>query len=123
SDFTAHQSKDMAKLEKTICQKENKEFNVNAPRQLGEILFDVLKICEKPKKTKTGQYATDEQTLMALAPEHEIVRKLLEYRTMSKLKSTYADTLPGTIFPRTGRIHTTYQQTATATGRLVSYNP
>ena len=90
---------------------------------MGEILFDVLKICEKPRKTKTGQYATDEQTLTALAPDHEIVRKLLEYRTASKLKSTYADTLPGAIFPKTRRVHTSYQQTATATGRLVSYNP
>jgi DNA polymerase-1 len=113
----------MVELEKSICQMANREFNVNSPRQLGEVLFDVMKICEAPKKTKTGQYATDEQTLVALAPDHEIVRKLLEYRTASKLKSTYADTLPGTIFPRTGRIHTTYQQTATATGRLVSYTP
>ena len=123
AEFAALLSREMGESERALCQMAKREFNVNSPRQLGEILFDVLKICEKPKKTKTGQYATDEQTLMALAPEHEIVRKLLEYRTMSKLKSTYADTLPGTIFPRTGRIHTTYQQTATATGRLVSYNP
>ena len=123
ADFATQLSKDMAELEKTICRMANREFNVNSPRQLGEVLFDILKICEAPKKTKTGQYATDEQTLIALAPDHEIVRKLLEYRTASKLKSTYADTLPGAIFPKTGRVHTTYQQTATATGRLVSYNP
>ena len=123
ADFAAQLSREMAESEKALCQMANREFNVNSPKQLGEILFDVLKICEKPKKTKTGQYATDEQTLIALAPDHDIVRKLLDYRTVSKLKSTYADTLPGTIFPRTGRIHTTYQQTATATGRLVSYNP
>ena len=123
AEFAEQLSKDMADLEKAICRMANREFNVNSPRQLGEILFDVMKICEQPKKTKTGQYATDEQTLMALAPDHEIVRKLLEYRTASKLKSTYADTLPGTIFSKTSRVHTTYQQTATATGRLVSYNP
>ena len=123
ADFAAQLSRDMADLEKTICRLATRDFNVNSPRQLGEILFDVLKICEKPKKTKTGQYATDEQTLIALAPEHEIVRKLLEHRTSAKLKSTYADTLPSAIFSRTGRVHTTYQQVATATGRLVSYNP
>jgi DNA polymerase-1 len=123
ADFSAQLSREMADLEKTICQMANKEFNINSPRQLGEVLFDILKICENPKKTKTGQYATDEQTLMALAPEHEIVQKLLEYRTASKLKSTYADTLPGAIFAKTGRVHTTYQQTATSTGRLNSGNP
>jgi DNA polymerase I len=123
ADFSAQLSRAMADLEKTICRMANKEFNINSPRQLGEVLFDILKICEAPKKTKTGQYATDEQTLMALAPEHEIVQKLLEYRTASKLKSTYADTLPGAMFQKTGRVHTTYQQTATSTGRLNSGNP
>src|SRR5436190_19147799 len=118
SDFAAQLSKDMAEMEKTICQMANKEFNVNSPRQLGEILFDVLKICEKPKKTKTGQYATDEQTLVALAPDHEIVQRLLDYRTAAKLKSTYADTLPTAICPKSGRVHTTFTQTVTATGRL-----
>jgi DNA polymerase-1 len=82
-----------------------------------------LKICEKPKKTKTGQYATDEQTLAALAPDHEIVQKLLEHRASSKLKSTYADALPVTIWPKTGRIHTTYNQVMTTTGRLNSQDP
>jgi DNA polymerase-1 len=90
---------------------------------LGQILFDVLKICEAPKKTKTGQYATDEQTLAALAPEHEIVQRLLEHRVASKLKSTYADTLPTAIWPKTQRIHTTFNQVATATGRLNSQDP
>ncbi len=123
ADFATQLSKQMAELEKTICQTANREFNLNSPRQLGEVLFEVLKICEKPKKTKTGQYATDEQTLLALAPEHEVVQKLLEYRGASKLKSTYADALPLTIWPRTGRIHTTYNQVATATGRLNSQNP
>lgn len=100
-----------------------REFNVDSPKQLGEILFDVMRICDGAKKTKTGQYATDERTLLTLAPEHEIVRRLLEYREMTKLKSTYVDALPVTVFPRTGRIHTTYHQTATATGRLNSQNP
>ncbi len=96
---------------------------LNSPRQLGEILFDVLKLGEKPKKTRTGQYATDEQTLLALAPDHDIVRRLLEYRGATKLKSTYADALPAAIWPKTARVHTTYNQVTTATGRLNSQNP
>jgi DNA polymerase-1 len=122
-EFASQLSKEMTELEKSICQAAGKEFNLNSTRQLGEVLFEALKICEKPKKTKTGQYATDEQTLLALAPEHEVVRKLLEYRAATKLKSTYADALPLTIWPKTGRIHTTYNQVATATGRLNSQNP
>ena len=98
-------------------------FNLNSPRQLGQILFEVMKICEAPKKTKTGQYATDEQTLLSLAPDHEIVQRLLDYRTASKLKSTYTDALPGTVWARTGRIHTTYNQVMTSTGRLSSQDP
>jgi DNA polymerase-1 len=82
-----------------------------------------MKICEAPKKTKTGQYATDEQTLVALAPENPVVQKLLEHRAASKLKSTYADALPAAIWPATGRIHTTYNQVATSTGRLNSQDP
>ena len=123
NDFAAMLSKEMSQQEKTICQMAGKEFNVNSPRQLGEVLFEGLKICEKPKKTKTGQYATDEQTLTSLAPDHEIVRRLLEYRAAAKLKSTYADALPAAIWPKTKRIHTTYNQAATATGRLNSQNP
>jgi DNA polymerase-1 len=113
----------MDQLQKSLCQAAGREFNLNSPRQLGEILFDVMKICEAPKKTKTGQYATDEQTLLALAPEHEVVRQLLDYRAASKLKSTYADALPTAIWPKTNRVHTTYNQVATATGRLNSQNP
>lgn len=113
----------MAGLDARICQLAQTTFNLNSPRQLGEILFDQLKISPNPKRTRTGQYATDEQTLMALAAEHEIVRLLLAHRAASKLKSTYADALPLAIFPKTGRVHTTYQQTATATGRLNSQNP
>jgi DNA polymerase-1 len=123
SDFGAQLAKEIADLEKSICRIAGSEINVNSPKQLGHVLFEVLKICEKPKKTKTGQYATDEQTLMSLAPDHEIVGKLLEHRAASKLKSTYADALPVAISSKTGRIHTTFQQVATATGRLNSQDP
>jgi len=123
ADFGAQLAKEIADLEKTICRIAGSDFNVNSPRQLGQVLFEVMKICEKPKKTRTGQYATDEQTLISLAPEHEIVQKLLEHRAASKLKSTYADALPLAISPKTGRIHTTYHQVATATGRLNSQDP
>jgi DNA polymerase I len=123
SEFAAQLSRDMDQLQKSICQSAGREFNLNSPRQLGEVFFEVMKICEAPKKTKTGQYATDEQTLLALAPEHEVVRKLLDYRAASKLKSTYADALPTAIWPKTDRVHTTYNQVATATGRLNSQNP
>jgi len=123
ADFAVQLAKEIDDLEKTICRLAGINFNLNSPRQLGQILFDVLKICEAPKKTKTGQYATDEQTLTALAPDHEIVQRLLEHRVASKLKSTYADTLPTAIWPKTRRIHTTFNQVATATGRLNSQDP
>ncbi|MBI4659997.1 MAG: DNA polymerase I [Verrucomicrobia bacterium] len=123
SEFAEQLSKQVAACERTIYQLARTEFNLNSPKQLGEVLFEGLKIAENPKKTRTGQYATDEQTLLALAGEHEIVQRILEYRAMTKLKSTYADALPGTIFSKTARIHTTYNQTVTATGRLQSQNP
>ncbi|HEX2973552.1 MAG TPA: DNA polymerase, partial [Tepidisphaeraceae bacterium] len=107
AEFAAQLAKEMDAQEKTICKLAGTPFNLNSPRQLGQILFDVMKICAPPKKTKTGQYSTDEQTLAALAPEHEVVQRLLDYRTASKLKSTYADALPTAIWPRTGRVHTT----------------
>jgi DNA polymerase-1 len=122
-EFSVQLTKQIGTAEATIYQLARTEFNLNSPKQLGEVLFESLKIAEHPKKTKTGQYATDEQTLLTLAGEHEIVQRILEYRTMTKLKSTYADTLPTTISPRTGRIHTTYSQAVTATGRLQSQNP
>ena len=123
NDFAAQLAKELDALEKEICKIAGTTFNLGSPKQLGQILFEVLKICEKPKKTRTGQYATDEQTLAAMAPDHEIVRKLLEHRAASKLKSTYADTLPTAIWPQTGRIHTTYNQVMTSTGRLNSQDP
>jgi DNA polymerase I len=122
-EFADQLSRQMAEQERAIHRLAGTEFNVNSPRQLGEVLFDRLKLAERPKKTRTGQYATDEQTLMALAVDHEIVRRLLDYRACSKLKSTYADALPAAINPVTGRIHTTYQQLAAATGRLSSQDP
>jgi DNA polymerase-1 len=123
ADFAAQLAKEIDELEKTICLLAGTTFNLNSPRQLGQLLFEVMKIGDAPKKTRTGQYATDEQTLMALAPDHEIVQRLLEHRAATKLKSTYADALPLAIWPRTGRIHTTFNQVMTSTGRLNSQNP
>jgi DNA polymerase-1 len=122
-EFATQLSKEIDQLEKTIYRLAGKTFNLNSPRQLGQILFEDLKISGAPKRTKTGQYVTDEQTLATLAPDHEIVQRLLEYRTASKLKSTYADALPAAIWPKTGRVHTTFNQVATSTGRLNSQDP
>lgn len=99
------------------------EFNISSPKQLGEILFERLKISDKPKKTKTGQYSTGEDVLIKLAFRHPIVEKILEYRSLTKLKSTYVDSLPLLVNPRDGRIHTSYNQAVAATGRLSSNNP
>ncbi|MCX6312679.1 MAG: DNA polymerase I [Bacteroidetes bacterium] len=98
-------------------------FNISSPKQVGDILFEVLKIAEKPKKTKTGQYATGEDILQKLTKKHPIIEKILEYREMVKLKNTYIDTLPEMVNPQTGRIHTSYNQVVAATGRLSSDNP
>ena len=100
-----------------------REFNLNSPKQLGEVLFDDLKLVDKPKKTKTGQYKTDEAVLTSLAPKHRIVEAILEYRESAKLKSTYVDALPNSIAKRTGRVHSNFGQLVTATGRLVSNSP
>lgn len=99
------------------------EFNIGSPKQLGEILFDKLKLIEKPKKTKTGQYATGEDILLTLAPKHDIAQKILDYREYEKLRSTYVDALPKMISKADGRIHTDYRQAVAATGRLSSNNP
>ena len=123
AEFAELLAKEMAEHEAAVYELAGTKFNLNSPRQLGQILFDVLKIAEKPKKTKTGQYTTDEQTLTELAGAHPIVQRLLDFRTATKLKSTYADALPEAIWPATGRVHTTYQQVATSTGRLNSTNP
>lgn len=101
-----------------------RDFNLNSPKQLGELLFDHLKLNPKAKKTrKSGQYSTSEDILLKLAHKHEIVKKILDYRSLQKLKSTYVDALPLLINSDTGRIHTTFQQAVTATGRLSSTNP
>src|SRR5256886_14039861 len=123
AEFAELLGREMAGHERAIYRLAGAEFNLNSPKQLGEILFEKLKLADSPKKTRTGQYATDEQTLILLAGEHEIVRHLLEYRECSKLKSTYVDALPAAIFTKTGRVHTTFHQLATATGRLNSQNP
>ena len=110
-------------IEKEIYTLAEGEFNIASPKQVGEILFDKLKIVEKAKKTKTGQYATSEEVLESLRNKHDIIGKILEYRGLKKLLSTYIDALPQLINPKTGRIHTSFNQTVTATGRLSSSNP
>ena len=114
---------DIASLEKKIYEAAGEEFNIGSPKQLGEILFNKMKLVDKPKKTKTGQYSTAEDVLSYLAKDHEIIRAVLEYRGLSKLKSTYVDALPLQVETHTGRVHTDYMQTVAATGRLSSNNP
>jgi len=121
--FSKELGKELDSLEKEIIELAGTKFNVDSPKQLGEILFDVLQIDTKAKKTKTGQYSTSEETLNKLADKHEIVPKVLEYRSVKKLKSTYVDSLPELINPKTGHIHTSYMQAVAATGRLSSTNP
>lgn len=113
----------MREIEEEIYKLAGMEFNVSSPKQVGEVLFDRLKIVEKAKKTKTGQYVTSEEVLESLKGKHQIVEKILDYRGLKKLLSTYIDTLPELINPKTGRIHTSFNQTVTATGRLSSSNP
>ncbi|HLT50333.1 MAG TPA: DNA polymerase I [Arenibacter sp.] len=114
---------DIKNLEADIYKEAGETFNIASPKQLGEILFDRLKLVAKPKKTKTGQYSTAEDVLSYLAKDHKIIRDILDYRGLSKLKSTYVDALPLQIEPSTGRVHTDYMQTVAATGRLSSNNP
>ncbi len=114
---------DIKSLETKIFETAGETFNIASPKQLGIILFEKLKLVDKPKKTKTGQYATSEDILSNLAKEHDIISNILEYRGLSKLKSTYVDALPNQVEPTTGRIHTDYMQTVAATGRLSSNNP
>ncbi|MDX1364762.1 MAG: DNA polymerase I [Arenibacter latericius] len=114
---------DIKELETKIYKEAGEEFNIASPKQLGDILFDKLKLVNKPKKTKTGQYSTAEEVLSTLAKDHEIIQYVLDYRGLSKLKSTYIDALPLQIEESTNRIHTDYMQTVAATGRLSSNNP
>ena len=113
----------MKQIEEEVYQLAGTEFNIASPKQVGEVLFDRLKIVEKAKKTKTGQYVTSEEVLESLRGKHEVVGKILEHRGLKKLLGTYIDALPQLINPETGRIHTSFNQTVAATGRLSSSNP
>ena len=119
NDFTAR----LQTLEKDIYELAGHEFTINSPRQVGEVLFGELKLSEKVKKTKSGQYSTSEEVLRDLHSKHPIVQKILDYRGLKKLLSTYVEALPKLINPATGHIHTSFNQAVTATGRLSSSNP
>ena len=114
---------DILRLEKDIYEEAGETFNIASPKQLGDILFGKMELIEKPKKTKTGQFSTGEEVLSVLAKDHKIIRDVLEYRGLAKLKSTYVDALPLQVEESTGRVHTEYMQTVAATGRLSSNNP
>ena len=123
SDFSIMLEESIKNLKSTIYGFSEVDFNIDSPKQLGDILFNHLALDEKAKKTKTGQYKTDEQTLLKLASKHQIVKEILEYRQQKKLQSTYVDALPKLISAQTNRLHTTFMQTVAATGRLSSTNP
>ncbi len=116
-------NKDIIRLEKSIYEQAGEEFNIASPKQLGVILFEKMKLVDKPKKTKTGQYSTAEDVLSYLAKDHEIIEAILEYRQYKKLQNTYVDALPIELNPKDLRIHTSYAQAVAATGRLSSNNP
>lgn len=122
-ETSAHFTKRMNDIQQEIFDMTGEEFNISSPRQVGELLFDKLKLSDKPKKTAKGQYVTSEEVLQSLKNKSEVVEKILDYRGLKKLLSTYIDTLPTLINPKTGRIHTSYNQTVAATGRLSSSNP
>lgn len=114
---------ELEKITKKIFELSGEEFNISSPKQLGEILFDKMKISSKPKKTKTGQYSTSEEVLTELATKNEVVKLVLDFRSISKLLNTYIDSLPKQLHKTTNRIHTEYVQTVASTGRLSSINP
>lgn len=116
-------TEEMNRIEKEIHELAGTDFNIASPKQVGEVLFDRLKIVDKPKKTKTGQYVTSEEVLESLRAKHPIVEKILEHRGLKKLLGTYIDALPKLVNPVTGHIHTSFNQTITTTGRLSSSNP
>jgi DNA polymerase-1 len=122
-DYSTELERDIRELEQQIHEDAGFQFNISSPRQLGEVLYERLKIVENPKLTKTKQHSTSEDVLLKLENKHPIIRKILEYRSLTKLKSTYVDVLPTLISPRDGRIHTSYNQAVAATGRLSSNNP
>lgn len=121
--YSKQLEKELAELEESIIEDAGERFNIGSPRQLGEILFGKLELMEKPKKTKSGQYSTSEDILQDIADRHPIVEKVLDWRQIGKLKSTYVDALPDLVDANTGRIHSTFNQTVAATGRLSSTNP
>ena len=116
-------TEEMSKIEQTIYRLAGTSFNISSPRQVGEVLFDRLKIVEKAKRTKSGQYVTSEEVLQSLKGKHEIISHILDYRGYKKLLSTYIDSLPSLINKQTGHIHTSFNQAVTVTGRLSSSNP
>jgi DNA polymerase-1 len=122
-EFSKELETDIIKLEKTIIEKAGVKFNIASPKQLGEVLFEKLMLDPKAKKTKTGQYQTGEDVLLSLAAKSDIVRDILDFRQLQKLKSTYVDALPLMVNAKTGRVHTSYNQAIAATGRLSSNNP
>ncbi|MBS3807864.1 MAG: DNA polymerase I [Bacteroidales bacterium] len=114
---------ELGSIEKEVHDMAGVDFNIDSPKQLGEVLFDRMKIVENPRKTRTKQYSTSEETLQQLSDKHPIIRKVLDYRSVRKLLSTYVEALPELIHPQTGKIHTSFNQAIAATGRLSSYNP
>jgi DNA polymerase I len=122
-DYSRELSVDIQRLEQEIYQDAGVTFNIASPKQLGEVLFDKLQLMDKPKRTKTGQYQTHEEVLQKLSYSHAIVNKILDFRELQKLKSTYVDALPSLVAADTGRIHTSFNQAVAATGRLSSNNP
>ena len=123
NDYSKVLEEEIKISEERVFEQAGVRFNLASPKQLGEVLFDILKIDPKAKKTKTGQYATGEDVLAKLAAKHKIVDDILNFRELSKLKSTYVDALPAIVNPKTGRIHTSYAQAVAVTGRLSSTNP
>ena len=123
NSYSAELETEIKEVEKEIFEFAGETFNISSPMQLGKILFEKLKISENAKQTKTKQYSTGEEILQKLVNKHPVIEKILDYRSLTKLKSTYVDSLPGLTNPRTGRIHTSYNQAVAATGRLSSNNP
>jgi DNA polymerase-1 len=121
--FSIELAEEIKTREKRIYEMSGEHFNIASPRQLGEVLFGKMKISEKAKKTKSGQYSTSEDVLLKHEKDHPIIREILDYRSLTKLKSTYVDALPALVNENDGRIHTSYNQTVAATGRLSSTNP
>ena len=110
-------------LEREVCEMAGETFNVGSPSKVGEILFDKLALDPKAKKTKTGQYSTSEDVLEKLVTKHPIVEKIMQFRALKKLYTTYLTALPAAVNPTTGKVHTNYNQTVTATGRISSTAP